>query len=1080
MKVINNVNVTLKDDLLTKIKRGSKLNIAAASFSIYAYRELKAELSKIDSLHFIFTSPTFTTEKAPKEKREFYIPRKKRESDLYGTEYEVKLRNELTQKAIAKECAEWIKSKATFKSNKTNEIITPLLSVDNEDKTCYTPINGFTTSDLGCAPSNNMLTSIICMENVETKDFLANFETIWNNKEKLEDVTSQVIDNITVAYRENSPEFIYFVALYNIFSEFLEDITEDVLPNEATGFKSSKIWHKLYDFQKQAALAIINKLEKFNGCILADSVGLGKTFTALAVIKYYENRNKNVLVLCPKKLQDNWQTFKSNYKNNPVAEDRLRYDVLFHTDLSRDHGFSGAIDLSKINWSNYDLVVLDESHNFRNGGSLDLEEDEKENRYQRLMNRVIREGVKTKVLMLSATPVNNGFNDLKNQIALAYEGKSDNINQLIGIKTTIEDVFRQAQTAYNKWRDLPLAQRTTDALLQSLSFDFFKVLDSVTIARSRKHIQTYYDASEIGNFPKRLKPISYMPPLTDLKGQGTTYKEIYELLGKLNLSVYVPSYFLQPSKRAEYFTIDEKASHMQIGREFGLRKLMATNLLKRLESSVQAFKLTLERMRGTMEISVNKVNTFTKKKNAKAEVSNAKIIAETDDDFDLNEEEAFFTVGKVKPVKLEDMDYLSWQRDIETDIKIITQILSGLVKINPAHDAKLDMLKQVIQHKVTQPFNAGNRKILLFTAFSDTAQYLYDNLTGKFNDELGLHVALITGTNDPKCTDAGIRKDFNTVLTCFSPISKERELLMPGDKHDIDLLIATDCISEGQNLQDCDCVINYDIHWNPVRIIQRFGRIDRIGSFNSQILMICFWPNVSLDEYIKLRDRVLTKMKITVLTSTGTDNPLEETDYEAEYRRQQLQKLQEEVVDLEDVNGGISIVDLGLNDFRLDLLEYMKKMPDAVENAAKGMHAVTAAKDKAPAGVFYILKSLTEEKLPKNKNQLHPYYLVYVDAQGNTICDYLHSKKFLDALRYLCKGIDQPNKFLCAEFNKETHDGKDMDAYSMLLNDAINSILDTQEESDIDSLFTAGGTTALTNTIKGLDDFELICFLVVK
>ena len=384
MELIDNVNKTLKDDLAVTIHNDSKVSIAAACFSIYAFQELKRELKSVDELRFIFTSPTFIKEKATKEKREFYIPRQARERSLYGSEFEVKLRNEMTQRAIAKECAEWIRKKAIFKSNVTSENMMGFMNVDSNS---YMPINGFTTIDLGCERGNNAYYPIQKTNTPMSQFYLDLFEQIWNDESRLQEVTDEVIDSITTVYNENSPDYIYFVTLYNIFNEFLEDVSEDVLPNEATGFKDSKIWNLLYNFQRDAVLAIINKLEKYNGCILADSVGLGKTFTSLAVIKYYENRNKSVLVLCPKKLANNWNTYKDNYVNNPIAADRMRYDVLFHTDLSREDGTSNGLDLDRLNWGNYDLVVIDESHNFRNGGRVSQDGD-KENRYLKLLNKV--------------------------------------------------------------------------------------------------------------------------------------------------------------------------------------------------------------------------------------------------------------------------------------------------------------------------------------------------------------------------------------------------------------------------------------------------------------------------------------------------------------------------------------------------------------------------------------------------------------------------------------------------------------------------------------------------------------------
>lgn len=554
MELINNTTKTLKEDLAVEIKKGSKLSIAAACFSIYAFQELKKELCDIEELCFIFNSPAFTTEKAKKEKREFYIPRLNRERSLYGTEFEVKLRNELTQKAIAKECAEWIKQKVTFKSIVSDQTIQGQMVVDQVG---YTPIDGFTTVELGCEKGNSISTTIVKDESL-AKTLLSAFDEIWNESKMLQDVTNEVIDNITAAYTENSPDFIYFVTLYNIFNEFLEDVSEDVLPNEATGFKESKIWNMLYNFQKDAALAIINKLEKYNGCILADSVGLGKTFTALAVIKYYENKNKSVLVLCPKKLTNNWNTYKDNYVNNPIASDRLRYDVLYHTDLNRTHGMSNGLDLGRINWENYDLVVIDESHNFRNGGKIieNPEEDEKENRYVQLLKKVIRAGVKTKVLMLSATPVNNRFNDLKNQLALAYEGHAEYINDKLNTTKSVDEIFKNVQRAFNTWSKWDPSERTTDNLLKMLDFDFFEVLDSVTIARSRKHIQKYYDTADIGTFPKRLDPIPLRPNLTDLES-AISYNQIFEQLMLLNLTIYTPTHFVLASKLDKYAELYE-------------------------------------------------------------------------------------------------------------------------------------------------------------------------------------------------------------------------------------------------------------------------------------------------------------------------------------------------------------------------------------------------------------------------------------------------------------------------------------------------------------------------------------------
>ena len=1079
MELINNTTKTLKEDLAVEIKKGSKLSIAAACFSIYAFQELKKELCDIEELRFIFNSPAFTTEKAKKEKREFYIPRLNRERSLYGTEFEVKLRNELTQKAIAKECAEWIKQKVTFKSIVSDQTIQGQMVVDQVG---YTPIDGFTTVELGCEKGNSISTTIVKDESL-AKTLLSAFDEIWNESKMLQDVTNEVIDNITAAYTENSPDFIYFVTLYNIFNEFLEDVSEDVLPNEATGFKESKIWNMLYNFQKDAALAIINKLEKYNGCILADSVGLGKTFTALAVIKYYENRNKSVLVLCPKKLTNNWNTYKDNYVNNPIASDRLRYDVLYHTDLNRTHGMSNGLDLGRINWGNYDLVVIDESHNFRNGGKIieNPEEDEKENRYVQLLKKVIRAGVKTKVLMLSATPVNNRFNDLKNQLALAYEGHTEYIDDKLNTTKSVDEIFKNAQRAFNTWSKWDPSERTTDNLLKMLDFDFFEVLDSVTIARSRKHIQKYYDTADIGTFPKRLDPIPLRPNLTDLES-AISYNQIFEQLMLLNLTIYTPTHFVLVSKLDKYAELYEdnkvNVGFTQANREQGIRRLTAINLMKRMESSVYSFNLTLTRMKKLIEDTIEVINTFDKHSSKSIELTDIADVEEYDDD-DQNTDDLFSFGRKVK-IDLADMDYISWRDALEKDRDILELLTLMVGDITPEHDSKLQELLSVIDKKITHPINEGNRKVIIFTAFADTAEYLYTHVSKYVKNRFGLDTAMVSGSVEGKTTCPKLKADLNTVLTCFSPVSKDKELLMPKDNTEIDVLIATDCISEGQNLQDCDYLINYDIHWNPVRIIQRFGRIDRIGSRNKVIQLVNFWPDVTLDEYINLKAKVETRMKIVDMTATGDDNLLsDEEKTDLAYRKAQLKRLQDEVVDIEDMTTGISIMDLGLNEFRLDLLDYIKQHPD-IDKTPYGLSAVAPAGEDTPPGVIYILKNRSNSVNIDNQNRLHPFYMVYISETGEVICDHLSPKNMLDKMRFLCKGKTEPIPELYRSFNRETRDGRNMNQYSKLLGEAIASIIEVKDESDIDGFLGGGQVSFLTNEIRGLDDFELICFLVIR
>ncbi|MDR2527007.1 MAG: DEAD/DEAH box helicase family protein [Rickettsiales bacterium] len=1077
MQQFDNISNRLIDDLQIEIRKGNKISVAAACFSIYAYEVLKEQLNEIEELRFIFTSPSFLSNKTEKEKREFYIPRIAREKSLYGTEFEVRLRNQLNQKAISKECADWIRKKVRFKSNIANERpMSGFLNI-NADY-AYTPLNGFTTADLGSEKGNALFTIINKIPSTYAQSYLRGFDEIWNNKEQTQDVTDRVLESIETIYAENSPEFIYMLTLYNIFSEFLEDI-DDTLPNEATGFKDSQIWNKLFSFQKDAALAIIHKLEKFNGCILADSVGLGKTFTALSVIKYYENRNKNVLVLCPKKLQDNWMGFKGNYLNNPIINDRLRYDVLFHTDLLREKGMSNGIDLSRLNWSNYDLVVIDESHNFRNGSSITTDENGLEhfNRYAMLMDKIIKSGVKTKVLMLSATPVNNRFVDLKNQLELAYEGAEDNINSKLNTQKSLTTIFNNAQRCFNEWSKLSAEERTTERLLSKLDFDFFEVLDSVTIARSRKHIEKYYDMKEIGEFPTRLPPKNYSPPLTDKKDVEVNYEDIFKDLDELNLSIYSPSLFIFPSRIKKYEEKYGKHGKMGIsmsGRESGLKKLMAVNLLKRLESSIYSFRITTNRILSRIERMIYAIENYQNK------VFDIDFADDLPLDFGEDDLDLYSIDGKYK-LDFNDMDHESWLKELNKDKEILNNLLLRIENLTPEHDRKLQTMMEIIADKIKNPINNNNKKILIFTAFADTAEYLYTNLSKYALEKFGLNTAVITGSTEGKTTLDKMPTDFNTVLTCFSPVSKDRNKLNKIPEGNIDILIGTDCISEGQNLQDCDFLVNFDIHWNPVRIIQRFGRIDRIGSQNSGIQLVNFWPDLKLDEYINLKSRVETRMKISVMTATGDGNPIDaEEKGDLEYRKKQLEKLQKEVITHEEASGGITIMDLGLNEFRLDLIEY-RKLKREIDSTPFGMHAVARAVGDLPKGVIYILKNIDNIKNSDSQNRLHPFYMVYLTEDGDVCCNHLEPKKALNFMRLLCKGKSLPDGELTKEFNVQTQNGYDMEKYSKLLQTSIQSIINVKEEKEIDSLFSDGGTSILSgDTIRGLSDFELICFLAVK
>ena len=1109
MQIIDNINVLLGDELKKDLKRGQRLRIAASSFSIFAFEALRKELQQIDELQFLFTEQTFTAERATdgkaRERREFFIPKAKRVAGLTGSEFEIQLRNQLTQRAVARECAEWIRKKARFKSNASSSPMQQFLSADGAaGAVAYMPLSGFTAVDLGYARGNAVSNFVNRFDEAShTQSYIQLFDTIWSDPTRVEDVTDAICDHIASVYQENSPERIYFIMLYNIFHAFLEDIDEDVLPNDRTGYQESLVWQKLFNYQRDAATGIINKLETYNGCILADSVGLGKTFTALAIIKYYELRNRSVLVLCPKKLTDNWLNYNRNLKTNIFANDRFNYEVLCHTDLQRTTGESFGTPLNRVNWGNYDLVVIDESHNFRNNDAF----KDHETRYQKLMNSVIKQGVKTKVLMLSATPVNNRFNDLRNQLALAYEGNSMQLGDKLHTEKDVEEIFRRAQTAFNTWTKLPPEERTATAILGALDFDFFELLDSVTIARSRKHIETFYDTADIGSFPERLKPKSFHCPLTHRR-DVIGFNQIFNQLSMLKLSVYAPVSYILPSRVKKYEALYDTevagggGKLKQADRERSLQALMTVNLLKRLESSVAAFRLTLQGLQANHLTALGKIDRVLRTGASESFTDNTASFENVNfDDDDPSEsggnngsgDES--TGGKVR-IDLADMDLPSWQHDLRADLDVIEALLTEMEKITPADDAKLQHLKAQIDDKLANPINVGNRKLLIFTAFADTANYLYDNLAADLLERHGLHSGKVTGTHEPKTTlrlasnpRQGI--DFQTMLTLFSPQSKEKAAILPNEPGEIDILIGTDCISEGQNLQDCDTVINYDIHWNPVRIIQRFGRVDRIGSPNACIQLANYWPDITLDEYIRLKERVESRMMIADVTATGDDNVLSAQANDVAYRKEQLRRLQEEVIEMEDLKTGVSITDLGLNDFRMDLLNYVKANGD-LGRLPNGLHAVVPADPERGLlpGVIFTLRNRQlgagrasldgMGSAIRQQNRLHPFYLVYIGHDGNVIARHTEVKRLLDLARSACKGQDSPIASTCEPFNRATDDGRNMQRYSQLLDQSIRTMIETEQDQEVDSLFSGGKTTALTGKIAGLDDFELISFLVIQ
>lgn len=1050
---------------------GANITISSPIFTIFAFEELREVLEKSDKFRFLFNEPTFIKRLVDndKEVKEFELQMQEREKNVSEFNLEIGLKNNLDQNQIASKCYKFIEKKGEIKSVVKPGCVSPSnILVENKDNEYLIQGNNiaFSKDGLGYTKRIRFDFNTVNDDPEMIDQYISFINEIFSNKDLVVDVKEELLKHLSNLYKENSPELLYYLTLYNIFGEKLVNMDDMARVKEKTGITQTKIWNSLYNFQHDAVIGAIKKLELYNGCIIADSVGLGKTFEALAIIKYYELRNDRVLVLAPKKLRGNWTAFRENSTTNMLAEDRFNYDVLNHTDLSRDKGKSGDINLETINWGNYDLLVIDESHNFRNNNAI----KNKETRYQRLMNRIIKSGVKTKVLLLSATPVNNRLADLKNQIMFITEDNDQAFKENAGINS-IENTLRIAQQRFSEWAKLPDDQRTTKTLLPMLDYNFFNLLNTVTIARSRKHIQTYYDTKDIGDFPERNKPISIKSDI-DRKGEFPSLGKVNGMIASLNLAIYSPMLYILPNRLKYYEELydqevkEGKGSFKQVDREKNIVNLMRVNILKRLESSINSFSLTLERILNQINNMLNVLDS-----GQEYDFDGSDINEDDLDDIEIG--------GKIK-VKVKDLDSIRLRQDLNEDKDILEYLLQYSERIDVSRDAKLQALKDQISNKIEHPINGDNKKIIIFTSFSDTANYLYTNLYEWLYSTHGLYSAIVTGGSNTKTNLKSVSNSFEPILAHFSPISNH----LDTNTEQIDILIATDCISEGQNLQDCDYLINYDIHWNPVRIIQRFGRIDRIGSKNKVIQLVNFWPNMELDEYINLENRVKNRMVILDLSATGEDDLLTSESKDLEYRKKQLKQLQNEVLDIEEMQGGISITDLTLDDFIMSLDRFMKANPDVLEKYPTGVYAVTditkKIQEECAKGVIFCLKQKKSIDSQENATSLYPYYLVYVKEDGDIHIKNTNPKKILDLYKSLCETKSQPLEDLVKQFNKETKNGNDMSKYTALLEKAVFDIKGVVQQKGIQSLFQMGQATLFENSVTGLNDFELISFLVVK
>jgi len=1059
MKLLKNTGSDrVLDELRQCLVRQSTLDIASPAFSLFAFAELREDLRKVGKTRLILPADQAN------------------DTSLLGTAADRPFRNRLQAHWLAKQCLEWIQRSAAIR-HVEETIPQAALIVGGTDGVAHRAIMGscaFTTDGLGLTPGNRFGLVQTSESAAECGQLFAWFDSLWSKASAASEPPSGFYASLKELSKHRAPSLIYFLILLHLFKDLGEELDEERIVKSATGIRNTSVWKKLYKFQRDGVIGAIDKLERHGGCIIADSVGLGKTFEALAIIKYYELRNDRVLVLAPKRLRENWTIYKANDRRNMLAADRFNYDVLNHTDLSREGGISGDIDLSYVNWGNYDLVVIDESHNFRNKVAY----KDRKTRYDHLMRKIIKEGVKTRVLMLSATPVNNRLADLKNQIAFATEGEDTALAEH-GIPS-IEATVRQAQLQFNRWMKFEDGERKPARLLDMLGFDYFKLLDMLTIARSRKHIEKYYGTSEMGSFPDRLKPINIKADV-DRAGAFRAIREINNDILRLKLSAYAPMSYVLPSKKAAYNTKyntrlqDSDQFFSQEDREKNLVRLMRINLLKRMESSVISFALTLKRQLDAVDTLIERIEAHA------GEVEELTI-----DDVDIDDPtfESQLIGRKVK-VLLQDVDRLRWRQDLSEDRKHLATLLSSAEQIDPTRDAKLERLRQAIVEKIHNPINPGNRKMIVFTAFADTAEYLYRELSPWAQRELDINAALVTGTGPNRTTLPRLRTDLTAILTAFAPRSKERPADLAGEG-EVDLLIATDCISEGQNLQDCDYLVNYDIHWNPVRIIQRFGRIDRLGSPNERIQLVNFWPNIELEEYINLEQRISGKMVLLDISATGEENLIEQSGNQMndlEYRRKQLLKLQDAVIDLEDLATGTSIADLTLNDFRIDLTGFLKESDNSLPAMPLGVFAVTTTRDNGSIspGIVFCLRAESEvaKKAAETGYPLAPHFLVHVGNDGIVLLSYTQAKQVLDELKKLCIGKDVPDAVACARFDATTRDGKDMTHTQELLAKAVASIVGKKEDRAIASLFSPGGTHAMKGEFPGINDFEVTAFLVI-
>lgn len=994
------------------------------------------------------------------------------------TEEGLALVEQLRQRATAKQCAEWIRRCGEVRSIRRAGLMHgKMIHVhDGAREHALVGSSNFTVRGLGFTERPNIELNLVVDGDRDRHDLLVWFDEIWTDERLTVDVKEEVLQRLEQLGAHNSPEFIYHKTLFHLFQDYLSDQAAEEDRLDASTFTETAVWRMLYAFQQDGARAVLGKLQRYGGCVLADSVGLGKTLTALAVIKWHELRNQRVLVLCPKKLRENWTEYLAgnNSELNPLRGDRLAYTVLSHTDLGRETGRVGDIDLSRINWAGFDLVVIDESHAFRNAAG---------GRYQRLLDEVIRAGTPTRVLMLSATPVNNDLADLKAQLDLIAKDRPDAFQSLGAPNLSV--LIGQARQRFRAWSKA--GGRDAATLMASLPPAFTNLLDGVSIARSRRHIERHYaDALDtIGRFPTRERPMSLSPGI-DLASEFPSFETIDAQISGLNLALYNPFAFVRAEHRARYDERDQRtAGFDQANRERYLIAMMKVGFLKRLESSVNSFGLTMGRMVNRIDGRLDELAAFRAGRDGSTDAGNPSLQDEAEGDEDLA---AAFEVGGRLKYDLRHIDVEAWETALGRDRERVAALAAAAAAVTPNRDAKLERIKNLVLDKANTPTpnrdGSANRKLILFTAFSDTARYLHRELEPVAR-AAGLHVGLVTG--DSSTASIG-RGRFQDVLANFAPRSKKRAAMRGMPEEEIDLLIATDCISEGQNLQDADMLVNVDIHWNPVRLIQRFGRIDRIGAQAETVRMVNFWPTDDLNKYLNLKDRVESRMALVDLSATGDDNLLAEARDaaagETHWRDEQLRRLQTEVFDLEEAREGVGLAEFTLDEFRADLLNYARSNADALRDAPLGLHALAPAVTATGAlepGVIFCLR----RKGPPSEamvNPLEPFYLLYLGDDGAVRHGFAQPKSVLTSMEALCTGRPEPFEALCHAFDAETRHGEAMERYDILAAAAVADIGRAYATRAAASLAMGRGGKLANDAAQARagSEYELITWLVVR